>query len=136
MQNLLDHRVKLEKLTNMDFYQVAWHGLRFYAYHGYFPEERILGNWYELDITLSILAQDTLKDDLNLTIDYGQVYQICQSTMKEPVDLLETIVEKLAKALVHRWPHLKGIEISLKKLNPPLGLSQGNSAIHWNKTFE
>lgn len=136
MRNLLHHKGKLEKLINMDFYQIAWQGLRFYAYHGYFPEERILGNWYELDVNISLKLDDEIQDDLGQTLDYGQVYQLCREIMKEPVDLLETIVEKIGKALVHRWPHIKGLEISLRKHKPPLGQSRGNSCIIWHKIFE
>ncbi|TBH73953.1 dihydroneopterin aldolase [Aquirufa nivalisilvae] len=120
----------------MDFYQVSWQGLRFYAYHGFFPEERILGNWYELNITISLLSLEEFQDNLEQTLDYSQVYQICQTIMKEPVDLLETLVEKMGSSIFHRWPHIKGIELSLSKINPPLGQSQGNSCIQWHKTFE
>lgn len=120
----------------MDLYQVTWRGLRMYAYHGYFPEERILGSWYELDIQIGLLTPSTLGDDLSQTVDYSQVYQICRQIMNEPVDLLETIVEKIGKQLTIQWPRIKTLEISLKKENPPLGLSKGNSCVLWTKIFE
>lgn len=120
----------------MDFYQVVWQGLRFYSYHGYFPEERILGNWYELDVTIHLESANDIQDDLNQTLDYGQVYQICQDNMKVPVDLLETLVEKIGNSIFHRWPHIKSLQLSLRKENPPLGQSKGNACIHWNKTVE
>ncbi|MHA8066446.1 dihydroneopterin aldolase [Aquirufa sp. ROCK2-A2] len=119
----------------MENYQVKLKDVRFYAYHGYFPEERILGNWFILNLEVLVLNSQAIDDKLNQTLDYGTLYAICKQVMNHPVDLLETVLEAILEKLKHTSSQIKQIKLSLVKENPPLGLSAGSSSIslEWNK---
>lgn len=120
----------------MRVYQVALEDLRFFSYHGLFPEEKILGNWYTLTVTLSKDVELGFHDQLANTVDYGELYAICKRHMSVPVDLLETICERVAFDMREFCPNFIKIEIKLSKLNPPLGLQGGRSTVSWIETNE
>ena len=45
---------------------IALEGMRFYAYHGYYEEERTLGNEFILDVYVNTeIVLTTLVDDLH-----------------------------------------------------------------------
>ena len=49
-------------------------GIRCYGYTGYFPEERVLGQWFELDLTIWMnLALTGADDQLEHTLNYADV---------------------------------------------------------------
>ncbi len=102
--------------------KIALYGMRFNAFHGYYPEENVLGQEYLVDVTLSTPTNPGgLSDELEHTINYETVYRIVKAQMKQPSKLLEHVVERIIKALKHQFDNIGGIEVSLKKLNPPLG---------------
>ena len=80
-------------------YQVSIDDIRIFAFHGLYPEERILGNWYTLDVLVESESQPNFSDDIANTIDYSQIYLICKQVMAIPVDLLETVAENIAKKI-------------------------------------
>jgi len=51
-------------------------GIRCYGYTGYFPEEQVLGQWFEVDLTiwrdLSVTGSD---DQLENTLNYADVVE-------------------------------------------------------------
>ena len=60
----------------MDSIQVS--GIRAYGYVGYLPEERVLGQWFEVDLTLWVdLAIAGKSDDIADTLDYREASRHC-----------------------------------------------------------
>lgn len=94
-------------------------GARFYAHHGFYEEEKIIGSWYEVDLSVDFLMKKDLSDKLENTIDYQKLYLLIKAEMRDSVDLLETIVENLESKLT-QYDIIKS-EISVRKENPPLG---------------
>ena len=97
-------------------------GMQFYAYHGCFPEETLVGTHFIVDCTLGV---DTLlaakTDDLSKTINYQEVYQLIAKEMEKPSSLLETVVYRILKKLLKNFPAIKKATVCVKKMNPPLG---------------
>jgi dihydroneopterin aldolase len=110
-------------------YQVGLEDVRFFAYHGLFPEERVLGNWFVLTVRVAKKIDLHSFERLDQTIDYGLIYEICREIMSEPVDLLETVVSRIADRLKATFQGLSCYEIHLTKEKPPLGLIQGKSCV-------
>lgn len=97
-------------------------GMKFYAYHGCFEEERVVGTYFEANCSMQadVLAA-AQADDLTLTVNYQEVYAVLQHEMMQPSALLENVVYRMLVALMHRFKAITYAEIELKKLNPPLG---------------
>ena len=59
--------------------QINVEGIRLYAYHGCLPEETKIGGEYIVDVYMVYdFHEAAVKDDLNLTIDYCAVFNICK----------------------------------------------------------
>lgn len=97
-------------------------GLEFYAYHGHFAEEQVVGNdflvnaWIECDL-LPAAASDNLEDAL----DYQLVYQMIKEEMMIPAKLLETLAGRILTRFGKTFPQAEEAWIKIEKLNPPLG---------------
>ena len=72
--------------------QINVEGIRLYAYHGCLPEETKIGGEYIVDVYMVYdFHEAAVKDDLNLTIDYCTVFEICKAEMAIPSKLIEHV---------------------------------------------
>ena len=115
----------------MEIYQVQLEDLRFFSFHGLYPEERILGNSYRLSVSVSKHISHEIMDDISKTMDYGLIYEICAQVMADPVDLLETVCQRIGQEVRVKFPDFQSIEISLCKEHPPVGMAGGRSKVRW-----
>jgi len=101
--------------------KVSLEGMEFYARHGYYEEERIIGNKYSVDVTLELDFQDASKNDkLEGTVNYEKVYEIVQSVMKIDANLLEHLAGKMIKALKENFKGIIKAQVRISKYNPPI----------------
>ena len=116
--------------------KIALEGMKFYAYHGFYEEEQIIGNHFILDIYIETsYEQATVEDDLKETLNYETVYLICQSQMKQTVRLLETLTENIIHALKHQFNSIQEVSIRVKKLNPIPGHQVAQATIEESHAF-
>ena len=115
--------------------QVHLENLRFFSYHGFYPEEQILGNHYSVDIRTTFDSPDLKSDDLEHTVNYEQLYAIATKAMKNPRKLLETVAEEMLEETRSAFPHLHHIEVSICKINPPFGGDKAHARVSllWQK---
>lgn len=78
-------------------YKIKLEGLRVFAHHGVFDFERQNGQDFYIDATVWLDGfKAAVNDDLNLTIHYGNLAKAIVDNVKgEPVDLLETLAQRL-----------------------------------------
>lgn len=96
--------------------------MEFYAYHGFFEEEQKLGNRFTIDLEINVdLEKAGKSDELALTVDYGQVYEVVSAVMKSPAKLLETIATDINGDLLKAFPGVKSSTVFVSKHNPPIG---------------
>ncbi len=106
-------------------------GLRFHACHGVLPQEQLTGNDYVMDVVVTYpftLALET--DDLADTINYAELYAIIAREMAQPSRLVEHVAGRIAQAILSRWPSVQAVDISLTKLNPPIGADLEGAGVH------
>lgn len=118
----------------MRIYQVRLEDVRLFGYHGLFPEERKLGNWFVLTLSISKQISEPFADDIKRTMDYGQLYTVCAEIMREPVNLLETICERIAAQCKIMHPDFLDLEIRIGKEQPPMGMKAGRSCVVWKES--
>ncbi|WP_232014112.1 dihydroneopterin aldolase [Glycomyces terrestris] len=75
-------------------------GLRVHGRHGVFDFERDTGQDFIVDVALrTSTAKAAASDDLKDTVDYGALADTLAAIVAgEPVDLIETLAERLAAA--------------------------------------
>jgi dihydroneopterin aldolase len=105
---------------------VLLQGAEFFAYHGYYPEEQLLGCKFVIDLSVGFIPPGNLADDkLSGTVNYEQLYNICCHEMKEPRKLIETVAQAIADKIKIDYPFISELQLTLKKLHPPM---KGNIA--------
>lgn len=97
-------------------------GMVFYAYHGAFAAEKELGQRFIVDVEMDVdLQRAGLSDDLNLTVHYGEVYDLIKKVMTEKkYDLIETVGEKIAQGILDYTPLVQRVRVLLKKPEVPI----------------
>jgi len=109
---------------------VALHGAEFFARHGYYPEEQVLGNQFIVDVEVSYEPDEHSKsDELAYTVNYEELYKIAQQEMHHTRQLLETVAQSIVDAIRRKFAQLKEIRVVVRKLNPPLAGKVKESAI-------
>lgn len=102
--------------------RIALEGLEFHAFHGVYPHERESGNWFEVDIAVETDFSAAAKsDNLSGTVDYETLYRIVKAEMEKPSKLLETVAEQIIDEVLHQLKTVSGVELSISKINPPIG---------------
>lgn len=101
---------------------ISIEGMDFYAYHGCFKEEQIIGTKFRVDLfmetdTTSAEASDSLED----TINYLAVYQVVKKEMEQNSKLLEHVGRRILTAVKREFPSVEKAQVKVHKLNPPLG---------------
>ncbi|PSB34364.1 dihydroneopterin aldolase [Stenomitos frigidus] len=78
-------------------------GIRCYGYTGALPEEQVLGQWFEVGLTLWLdLALAGQSDRLSDTLDYRIVIATVQALVKtSKFTLLERLAVAIAEAVLH-----------------------------------
>lgn len=95
-------------------------GVRATGYHGVFEHERQDGQPFVVDATVELAPRDVGSDDLATTVDYGEVaIRIVDAIEGQPVDLIETLAERIAAALLD-MAGVAGVSITVHKPNAPI----------------
>lgn len=95
--------------------------MKFYAQHGFFEEENIIGGQFELTIELKTdFSKSMTSDELEGTVDYSKVYSIVEEEMKTVSKLLEHLGKRIIDRLYKTFPEIKKIKLKISKLNPPI----------------
>ena len=99
----------------MDSIQV--NSIRAYGYVGYLPEEKVLGQWFEVDLTLWVdLAKAGHTDNIEDTLDYREVIAM----VKEQITSAKfALVEKLIEAIAAKILSLDKVKQVRVKLSKP-----------------
>jgi dihydroneopterin aldolase len=97
-------------------------GMEFYAYHGCFVEEKIIGTRFKVDVVLyGDFIAAAKEDDLQKTVNYQSVYKDIETVMKQPVNILETLAFKIIEVLKKNYLQIDKVKATVYKLNPALG---------------
>ena len=107
---------------NISTSTITLYRMRFHAYHGVLPQERLVGNDYEVTVVMDVdISKAALSDNVADTVNYAEVYEVIQKVMSEPCHLLERVAWRISEALLSRFSTLDAVEVSITKLNPPMG---------------
>jgi 7,8-dihydroneopterin aldolase/epimerase/oxygenase len=99
--------------------QIAMEGLQFYAYHGVYKEEELIGNHFVVDLYITTNFQKAAEeDDVNQTINYETVFLICQLAMRKTSKLLETVAQNIIEGLKHQFVNIQEVKVRIRKASP------------------
>lgn len=104
--------------------------VRFHAFHGVLPQERIVGNDYLVNLVLDYDFSSAMQtDDLQGTLNYAEVYQKVREEMAVPSKLLEHVAGRIAHRLFSDFPEIQKLQLSITKVNPPMGADSDGAGV-------
>jgi dihydroneopterin aldolase len=97
-------------------------GMEFYAYHGHFKEEQVVGNKFLVNVSIETDCEKAGKTDhLHDALDYQKVYELIKAEMEQKSFLLENICSRILDSLYVEFDTIGKATIKVSKINPPLG---------------
>lgn len=95
---------------------ISLENLRIFAYHGYYPEERIIGQYFYVSVKVK-LSNNPTQNDLNESLDYVKLAEIIQLEMRESRSLLETVLEEILQKILQVQSNIATVELEIRKPN-------------------
>lgn len=107
-------------MTALD--KIYFNQMEFYGYHGVFAEENKLGQRFKVDLELYLdLKKAGKTDELEHTINYAEVYQLCKEIVEnEKYQLVERIAQEIAEQSLRKFPLLDELMVRVIKPDPPI----------------
>lgn len=104
--------------------EIALTGLRVLGHHGVFDHERRDGQEFLVDARLYVdTAAAAASDDVADTVHYGEVAErIAAIVAGEPVNLLETLAQRIAEAVL-AFAGVRMVAITVHKPQAPIPLT-------------
>ena len=112
-------------------------GMEFKAYHGCLEQEKVRGNLFTVDFRgeMDLLAAAE-SDNLNDTVNYGDIYEIVSYEMSIPSELLENVAGRIVKAIEARFPQFVTFSVRVSKKRPPVdGVAQWSRVTLHHRKF-
>ena len=96
--------------------------MEFYAYHGHYHEERIIGNRFLVNLVIETKMEKPAKtDQLHDAVNYQQAYNLVKKEMQTESHLLENIAQRIIDAMYSNFEHIDKVTVKVSKMNPPMG---------------
>lgn len=108
--------------------------LRLQAFHGVLPQERLVGNTFEVSVALEYDMEKAAEcDDVAYALDYSCVVAVVSEVMAVPSSLLENVVLRMKQRILAAFPVVVGGKIKIAKLTPPIParLTSVSVAVEW-----
>jgi 7,8-dihydroneopterin aldolase/epimerase/oxygenase len=116
--------------------KVGLRTIRLHGHHGVSPAERRQGQIFEVDLELEYDTRPAAAtDDLTLTVDYSAVYEdVARIVTTEQYQLIETLADRIAQAILSRWPVVEGVTVQVRKPEVKLPGPVGHSFVQIHRT--
>jgi dihydroneopterin aldolase len=109
---------------------IAVHGAEFFAYHGFYPEEALLGARFIVDVEVVFEPMADLKqDNIGDTVNYEEIYHVISAHMKHTRKLIEAVAQSIGEELKMKYPFVDSVKVTLKKMHPPLAGKVDHSGV-------
>ncbi|MGM9566902.1 MAG: dihydroneopterin aldolase [Clostridia bacterium] len=95
--------------------------LEFFAYHGVFEHEKENGQTFYVSVTLELdLTAAGVSDDLDQTVNYGEVYDvIADVTLNRRFDLIEKLAYTIIEELLEKFALIHAVKVRVDKPKAP-----------------
>lgn len=97
--------------------------MEFYAFHGHYQEEQIVGNRFLVDLEIEAdLVPAADSDQLTDAVNYQMAYQLIKKEMRRTKsNLLENIGKRILDALYNELDGITKATVKIRKMHPPMG---------------
>lgn len=105
-------------------------GIAAIGHHGVFEHEKRTGQPFIADVVLyADLSAAAAADDLNLTVNYGEVAEhVKKMITDERFELIETLADRMASSLLDKF-RIDGVEVTVHKPKAPIEVTFSDVSI-------
>ena len=97
-------------------------GMEFYAYHGYFKSEQIVGNRFEVNISIETDCEKAaLSDHLSDALNYEGIYRLVKEEMHQRSHLLEHVAGRILTRIHAEYKEVGKVSVKISKAGPSMG---------------
>jgi len=99
-------------------------GMRFFGYHGVFPEENKLGQQFIVDVELRLdLSGAAATDDLERTVNYAELHALVKAAAEgPPFKLIEALAGNVASRVLDAYTIVNEVTVRVTKPHPPFDI--------------
>ena len=109
--------------------------MEFYAYHGHFREEQIVGNRFLVDLWIETdMSKPAETDNLEDAVNYQVAYKLIRKEMEKKSNLLEHIAKRILDTLFESLEGIEKVRIKISKMNPPVGGKMDSVSVSLGRT--
>ena len=114
--------------------QIIIENMEFYAFHGHYREEQIVGNKFLIDLTIETdLEPAATSDRLGDAADYQIAYRVVKEEMGKRSNMLENIASRILDSLYANMDNIEKATIRIRKMNPPMGGHIGSVGVSMSR---
>jgi dihydroneopterin aldolase len=111
--------------------------MEFFANHGCFVEEQIIGNKFIVNLKIETdECKSPISDNINDAVNYQIAYNIVCREMKKTSHLLENVCKRILDSIFLELENIKSATVKVSKINPPLGGKVGASSLTMTRYAE
>ena len=97
-------------------------GMEFYAYHGCFAEEKVIGTRFKVDAVIHCNFMEAAQEDnLEKSINYQKIYALVKEEMAVSSHIIEHVCFRIMKRVKAQFSEILQCKITVYKLNPAIG---------------
>ncbi len=123
------------KMSKMK-YKTAINDIEFFSFHGLYPEEKLIGGKFLVDLCVEQEMNDNASmKRLIEVVNYEQLFAIVKFEMDQPKELIETVAKNILDTIGSRIHRIQTAEIKITKLNPGGLFKSGSASVSLIKSF-
>lgn len=110
--------------------------LKLYAYHGAISQEKELGQFFLLDLTVHTDFSEAIKNDsAEKTLNYTDIIEFLKiKFIEKKFNLIESAANFLCNSLLEKFQNINKITLTIKKPNAPINAEFSYVAAEITKT--
>lgn len=109
---------------------ISLNDIRLFACHGVLPDERTLGAWFRVSLSVEADCQKAIdNDDLDGTVNYAEMARIIKEEMDVPSRLLEHLAGRISRRLMNAFPAIEQLTLTVHKEHPPIPMECASSSV-------
>jgi dihydroneopterin aldolase len=102
--------------------KILLEGMEFFAYHGCFHEEQVIGTRFVVDIEYDFDSREAeATDRLSSTISYQDIYSVVRHEMERKSSLIEHVARRIFDSVRTAFPGITQLRVRVAKVSPALG---------------
>lgn len=111
-------------------------GIRAYGYTGFLAEEQVLGQWFEVDISMKLdISTAAQTDAIEDTLDYRSVISLVKHLVKtSKFALIEKLAVTIADSILQESDRLTQVQVTLTKIAAPIPDFAGKISVEVTRT--